>query len=598
MHAAIYARVSVEQVGVAEDSKSPARQVENALAFARARGWTVSPAHIYVDDGISGAEFKRRPGFQRLMATLPKPPFQILVVSEQKSIGREMSEVGYVIKQLAQAGVEIFEYVHGQSLTPKTYIDKMVSSIRAGADEAHRQQTSERVHEAFTGKAKAGHVVGGRVFGYNNRHVFKGEDASGNPLKSHTERVINPVEAAVVLRIFRLYDEGYGLKRIAKQLTSEGAAFPKPFVRVDPTKVLPVQGFSPSTVGAILARELYHGVLVWNKSRKRDDWGQVKQTPRPQEEWIRTTDESLRIVDEKLWKRVQSRRGDVERQAIRFDSGRLVGGTPKRPNGNLLAGLATCARCGGGLIVETSARKRGRVPEYVCARRRYNGSCPNTLRLPVEDVNESVLRAIEEHALTPEVVEQVIHLSERDDVTEMQDKLDREKIDIQKRIQRLVAAIETGGDASPLVVKIRQLEARLAQVAVESKSLHPIPRLAPQVIQGRLAEWRRLLRGSTIQGRAVLQRILRGRITFTPRQNPLTDQPDGYDFSAQTRFDGLFTGIAVETPAHIKASKSRRGFHDTTADDTMDGDYGRLLDDQARKLRVKGGVPEGKFRPV
>jgi len=214
-----------------------------------------------------------------------------------------------------------------------------------------------------------------------------------------------------------------------------------------------------------------------------------------------------------------------------------------------------------------------------------NGTCANALRINVEDVNEAVLRAVEEHALTPEAVEQVIHLSERDDVTELQDKLGRESKDIEKRIARLVAAIETGGDAAPLVLKIRELEARKAAIAVESTSLHPIPRLAPAVIENRLAEWRRLLRGSTTQGRTVLQRILRGRLTFTPRQNLLTGEPDGYDFEGPTRFDKLFTGIAVETPAYIKASKTRRGFEDTTPEDTFDGDYGRLLDQAAQTAR-------------
>jgi hypothetical protein len=40
----------------------------------------------------------------------------------------------------------------------------------------------------------------------------------------------------------------------------------------------------------------------------------------------------------------------------------------------------------------------------------------------------------------------------------------------------------------------------------------------------------------------------------------------------------------VETPAYIKSSKSRRGFEDTIPEDTNDADYGRLLDEQARKL--------------
>ena len=125
-----------------------------------------------------------------------------------------------------------------------------MSSFRAGADEAHREQTSERVHESHARSAKAGHVAGGRVFGYRNEHVG-GTDAHGNFLKSQTERVINPAEAAVVRRIFELYDQGAGLKRISKQLAAEGALAPKPFVRKDPTQVQPCIAWSPSTVRAI-----------------------------------------------------------------------------------------------------------------------------------------------------------------------------------------------------------------------------------------------------------------------------------------------------------------------------------------------------------
>ena len=51
-----------------------------------------------------------------------------------------------------------------------------------------------------------------------------------------------------------------------------------------------------------------------------------------------------------------------------------------------------------------------------------------------------------------------------------------------------------------------------------------------------------MLRGSTTQGRAVLQRVLRGRIVF----RPITDDPTcvGYEFDAPTRFDKLFLGVA------------------------------------------------------
>ena len=69
-------------------------------------------------------------------------------------------------------------------------------------------------------------MTGGSVFGYKNHDIANGEDAHGRPLRSHVERVIDPVEAAVVVRIFELYDSGYGLKRIAKLLTSDGSVTP------------------------------------------------------------------------------------------------------------------------------------------------------------------------------------------------------------------------------------------------------------------------------------------------------------------------------------------------------------------------------------
>ena len=47
----------------------------------------------------------------RLIAALtPRAPFQRLIVSEQKSLGREMFATGHYIKELAEAGVEIIEY--------------------------------------------------------------------------------------------------------------------------------------------------------------------------------------------------------------------------------------------------------------------------------------------------------------------------------------------------------------------------------------------------------------------------------------------------------------------------------------------------------
>jgi site-specific DNA recombinase len=103
MTAAIYARKSTDQSGVSDDQKSVSRQAEHARAYAARKGWTVLDEHVYIDDGISGAEFANRPGFLRLMNTLkPRPPFQVLVMSEESRLGREAIETAYALKQLVQ----------------------------------------------------------------------------------------------------------------------------------------------------------------------------------------------------------------------------------------------------------------------------------------------------------------------------------------------------------------------------------------------------------------------------------------------------------------------------------------------------------------
>src|SRR5437899_1046016 len=108
MIAAVYARKSTEQTNVSVEEKSVARQIEHAKAYAAKQGWTIAVEHTYVDDGVSGAEFARRPGLMRLLAALkPRPPFQILIMSNVDRLGREQIETTYLLKQFIVAGVRV-----------------------------------------------------------------------------------------------------------------------------------------------------------------------------------------------------------------------------------------------------------------------------------------------------------------------------------------------------------------------------------------------------------------------------------------------------------------------------------------------------------
>ena len=198
MIAAVYCRKSTAEHGVGDEQKSVARQLEHARLYAARKGWTIDEAHIYVDDGISGAEFSRRPGFMRLMAALkPAAPFGVLIVSEESRIGREQIEVSFAVKQLVQAGVRIFSYLTDTERRLDSPIEKIMLSLQAMTDEMERAKASQRTKDALVMKFRNGHVTGGRVFGYDLVDVVHGErrvrapGAVRHPEASHVERRIN-----------------------------------------------------------------------------------------------------------------------------------------------------------------------------------------------------------------------------------------------------------------------------------------------------------------------------------------------------------------------------------------------------------------------
>src|SRR6266702_4166284 len=134
--AAVLARKSTEQTGVTDEQRSVTRQVEHARAYALARGWVVRDDFIFVDDGISGAEFRKRPGLTRLLNALrPHPPFQVLIMSEESRLGREQIETAYIIKQILDAGVRIFYYLDDRERTLDSAIEKMLLSVTSFASE-------------------------------------------------------------------------------------------------------------------------------------------------------------------------------------------------------------------------------------------------------------------------------------------------------------------------------------------------------------------------------------------------------------------------------------------------------------------------------
>jgi site-specific DNA recombinase len=198
-------------------------------------------------------------------------------------------------------------------------------------------------------KAKAGHVLGGKVYGYDNV-VLTTVGKDGRIQRDHVIRKVNTNEAGVVKRIFEMYASNIGFTRIAKTLNKEHIVPPR----------RGVGGWAPSAIREIVRRELYVGVQVWNRTQSVQRGGTKKQRRRPEKEWLRYEAPELRIVPESVWKQVQDRLRNSKEAYLRGSDGRLIG----RPSGEdlrseyLLSGLAKCAICGGSLVA--LVRKKGK----------------------------------------------------------------------------------------------------------------------------------------------------------------------------------------------------------------------------------------------
>ena len=443
MIAAIYARKSTDQGGLTDEAKSVTRQIDNSRAYAARKGWIVDDHHVYVDDGISGAEFAARPGFVRLMNALkPRAPFQVLVMSEESRLGREAIETSYALKQLLQAGVRVFFYLEDRERTLDSPTDKLLLSVTAFADELEREKARQRTYDAMVRKAKAGQVTGGRVFGYDNVII-----TSPTGERSHVERRVNEGEASIVRRIFQRCVAGYGKRRIAIQLNDEGALAPRP-QRARP------KGWTPSSVLEILHRPLYRGEIVWNRTCKRDRWGQHHQQPRDEHEWLRIPAPELCIIEEPLWTAAHERLANAKALYLQRTGG-LSWGRPKSGTVSkyLLTGLAKCGCCGAGLTVRSRDQGKRRAYRYVCSGYHLRGRavCSSSLEAPLSETEDEILGVLKQDILRQDVVEAAISEALRILAKEPDERADRiaqvtnEISRLEREIDQLTAAIAAGG---------------------------------------------------------------------------------------------------------------------------------------------------------
>jgi DNA invertase Pin-like site-specific DNA recombinase len=245
----VYARKSTDDSDKNEEARSTTRQIERATAYAQSKGWTADPRYVFVDDAVSGAEWKHRAGWNALIAALePRPPFGVVVVSELSRIGRDSVRTPAAVLQLEEAGVEIRSYLTDTPITLGDESGEIMTVVHSLTASFERRRARQRTYDALRRRAEAGAVTGGRTFGYLN---YRNGDG-------YVHRVIEEGEAVIVKRIFAMYADGAGLTKIAKTLNAERIPAPRGGTGT----------WAGTAIRDMLRRRLYAGVIVWNKSQK------------------------------------------------------------------------------------------------------------------------------------------------------------------------------------------------------------------------------------------------------------------------------------------------------------------------------------------
>ncbi len=443
MAVALYARVSTSRQ--AEKDLSIPDQLRQMRDWCKAQGLAV--ALEYVEPGASATD-DRRPVFQQMIAeaTLSPSPYEAIIVHSRSRFFRDLFQFLSYERILKRAGVKLISITQQTSDDPAGEMARTIFSL---FDEYQSKENGKHTLRAMMENARQGYFNGNRPpFG------FKAVEAEARGRRGQKKRLaIDPVEAAIVRQVFRLYLHGHkgsplGEKGIAASLNSRGVS-------------LRGQRWTKNKIHQLLAHSAYVGEYVFNRVNNKS--GEVK----PESEWIRVAVEP--IIDAATFEQVRALRASRAPDKV----------SPKIVNcPTLLTGLLKCGRCGAGMTLATG--KGGKYRYYKCQSRiaKGNALC-NGGSVPMEKLDELVLKALAERVFTPIRLKSMLaqakkHLQQGRSGQDAQlNQLARELNDLKRRSERLFEAVETGHlplDAA-LQQRAHKIQARRQEVLLEIAGL-------------------------------------------------------------------------------------------------------------------------------
>ncbi|WP_390891628.1 recombinase family protein [Edaphobacter flagellatus] len=452
LRCAAYARYS-------SDLQSP-RSIEDQLRicreYAHARGFIFLEEHVYTDEALSGVGADR-PGLGRLLdaALSPARPFDIILLDDSSRLARNTKDALSIFERLNFAGIRLIAV--SQGIDSDNEQAHVLVTVHGMVDSLYVKELAKKTHRGLEGLMLRGQHTGGRCFGYDSVPV------SGTTGK---QLVINESEAAVVRRIFEMSAEGQSLKTIAKTLNGEHIPPPRP--RAGKRYAT----WCPTCIRAMLRRDLYNGKVIWNSSRFVKVPGTNKRVrrARPESEWRTVAHPELQIISDELWQRVRERQEHVRKTyGVREGGGVLIPRSVTSPY--LLSGLLKCGLCGANLIIVTGYTSYGHYPRYGCSQHFNRGTCPNSVTVRKDWIEEQLLDELQSKVLEPDAIGYVMdefgnHVrSAFATLTNQLAQMRERKQKLEGELRRLAATAAETGPSAFLVEAIQEREHQLRDIA-------------------------------------------------------------------------------------------------------------------------------------
>ena len=466
---AIYSRKS-KFTGKGE---SIGNQIELCKEYIRAHYGDDALDHlvVYEDEGFSGGNLNR-PDFRKMMAAAKERKFKAIIVYRLDRISRNISDFSSLIEELARLDIA-FVSIKEQFDTGSP-MGRAMMYIASVFSQLERETIAERIRDNMHELAKTGRWLGGTTpTGFESEGEEK-VTVDGKKKKTFKLKLV-PQEAEIVRLIYDLFSETNSLTMTEAELmrqrivTRNGNYFTRFSIKAilqNPVYMIADQEacdyLTEKEADLFSDRAAFdgkHGIMAYNRTDQEK--GKTTQY-NPVNEWIVAVGKHPGLIPGKTWVRVQEALEQNKSKAFR------------RPKSNeaLLTGLLYC-RCGNRMYPKLSKRRtadgdviftyvcklKERSQKSLCSNRNVNG---NTMDLAVVEQ----VKRLNDH--NGEFIDQMeksrkFYTGNRVQYEEQLAALQKDKAEVEKKIEGLVDSLVELGDSAAKVRVAKRIEALTAE---------------------------------------------------------------------------------------------------------------------------------------